>query len=158
MKKLIITFAIGVIALGVMLYIILPKASTEPKAADVGRPTASSSLQSSTSPTATAAIPGRYTPYDARELAATTGIKIIFFHASWCPQCRKLEADIKAGPIPDGVTIYKADYDSSQALRQKYGVTLQTTLVKVSDDGRLIKKYVAYEDPTLASLKQNLLP
>jgi len=60
--------------------------------------------------------------------------------------------------VPDGVTIFKTDYDSNQALRQKYGVTIQTTLVKIDDDGKLVKKYVAYDEPTLESLTKNLLP
>ncbi len=158
MKQLLAALAIGVVVLGIILYVVLPKSPANPRTADVGRPIASSNPQSSLSPAATAAVPGRYIAYDGSTLASTPGTKIIFFHASWCPQCRQLEADIKAGSIPDGVTIFKADFDTSQTLRQKYGVTLQTTLVKVGDDGQLIKKYVAYEEPTLAALKRNLLP
>lgn len=100
---------------------------------------------------------GTYTTYDEANLKTTAGTKVIFFHAAWCPQCRALEADIQEGPIPQGVTIYKVDYDTNQDLRKKYGVTIQTTLVKVDDDGNLIKKFVAYDEPTLESLKQNLL-
>lgn len=99
----------------------------------------------------------QYIDYSDGVIAATPGQKILFFHAPWCPQCRALEADIKKGPIPAGVTIIKTDYDSMQSLRQKYGVTLQTTLVKVDDSGNLIKKYVAYDEPTLQNLVNNVL-
>lgn len=100
---------------------------------------------------------GMYKEYSEDVFAATSGTKILFFHASWCPQCRQLEADIKSGTIPDGVTIFKVDYDNSQKLRQKYGVTLQTTLVKVDDKGNEIKKFVAYDEPSLEALVRNLL-
>lgn len=106
---------------------------------------------------ASSASAGSYVDYDQSLVASTTGTKILFFHAPWCPQCRQLETEIQAGPLPEGTTIFKVDYDTNQALRQKYGVTLQTTLVKVDDQGNLVEKYVAYEEPTLAALKQNIL-
>lgn len=100
---------------------------------------------------------GIYTEYDQAKLAATTGTRILFFHAPWCPQCRALDASIKAGEVPAGVTILKVDYDSNQALRQKYGVTIQTTLVKLDAQGNVADKYVAYDEPNLAAVKSNLL-
>lgn len=100
---------------------------------------------------------GTYTDYQENSIASTGGTKILFFHAQWCPQCRQLEASIKAGNIPADVTILKVDYDHAQELRQKYGVTLQTTLVKVDDQGNLVKKFIAYDDPTLDALKAQLL-
>ena len=109
-----------------------------------------------TRPDSATNTPGYIDYYDG-VIAATAGQKILFFHAPWCPQCRALEASIKAGQIPAGVTIIKTDYDSMQSLRQKYGVTIQTTLVKVDDQGNLIKKYVAYDEPTLDNLVKNLL-
>lgn len=103
------------------------------------------------------ATAGSYIDYDESAISRTQGTKILFFHAPWCPQCRALETDIKASIIPDGVTIIKTDYDSNQTLRQKYGVTIQTTLVLVDDQGNFVKKYVAYDEPTLASVRSNLL-
>lgn len=107
--------------------------------------------------TTTTAAPGAYIDYSGDVIASTDGTKILFFHAPWCPQCKALDASIKAGPIPDGTTIIKVDYDSSQALKQKYGVTTQTTLVLIDDDGNLVKKYVAYSTPSLDALISNLL-
>lgn len=100
---------------------------------------------------------GAYVDYSSDVIANTTGTKVLFFHAPWCPQCRALESDIKNQTIPEGVTIIKVDYDSNQALRQKYGVTIQTTLVKVDDNGELVEKYVAYNEPTFTAVKENLL-
>ncbi len=103
-------------------------------------------------------VAGSYVTYkDQATIMATSGTKLLFFHAPWCPQCRALENDIKGATLPENLTIFKVDYDTSQQLRQKYGVTIQTTLVKVGDDGELIKKYVAYDEPTFTNVKQNLL-
>lgn len=118
---------------------------------DVSEPTGSAAEE------APAASAGKYTDYDESLLASTEGTKIIFFYAPWCPQCRALEADILDKGVPAGVTIFKLDYDTNQDLRQKYGVTIQTTLVKVDENGDEIEKFVAYDEPTLESVKENLL-
>jgi len=101
--------------------------------------------------------PGQYVDYSPELVASTPGDKLLFFHASWCSQCVALEDDIEASGVPDGVTIFKVDYDSNQDLRQEYGVTIQTTMVKVDDNGDKIDSYVAYEDPTLDSVSTALL-
>lgn len=100
---------------------------------------------------------GSYVDYSETIIAETEGTKLLFFHAPWCPQCRALESDIKQSGVPSGVTIIKVDYDSNQSLRQKYGVTLQTTLVRVDDQGNLVEKFVAYDEPSLEAVKRNLL-
>lgn len=100
---------------------------------------------------------GTFVEYQEGLVASTDGVKILFFHAPWCPQCRMIEADINKQGVPDGVTILKVDYDSNQALRQKYGVTLQTTFVEVDKSGQEIEKYVAYNEPDFDTVKSNLL-
>ncbi|HEX7259499.1 MAG TPA: thioredoxin family protein [Candidatus Saccharimonadia bacterium] len=102
--------------------------------------------------------PGSYEAYASEKITATSNTKILFFHAPWCPQCRKLENDIKMQGVPEGVSIFKVDYDSNQALRKRYGVTIQTTMVKIDDQGNLVEKYVAYDEPTFANVGANLLP
>ncbi len=100
----------------------------------------------------------QYTEYDEAKLANSKGDNYLFFHAPWCPQCRAIEDSINAGGhIPDNVTIYKVDYDSNQQLRQKYGVTIQTTFIKVDKDGNFIDKYVAYDEPTIDSVVENFI-
>lgn len=100
---------------------------------------------------------GKYIDYSDSVIAETAGRKILFFHAPWCPQCRKLEQSITSGVIPANVTIIKVDYDSKQSLRQQYGVTLQTTVVLVDDQGGLVKKFNAYDEPSLDRVVQELL-
>jgi thiol-disulfide isomerase/thioredoxin len=101
--------------------------------------------------------PGRYVDYSPELISSTPGDKLLFFHAPWCPQCQELEADIEESGLPDGVTVFKVDYDSNQDLREQYGVTIQTTMVKVDDQGEAIDSYVAYEDPTFANVSDALL-
>jgi thiol-disulfide isomerase/thioredoxin len=101
--------------------------------------------------------PGQYVDYSPELLSSTPGEKLLFFHAPWCSQCQALDEDIESSGVPDGVTIFKVDYDSNQDLRQQYGVTIQTTMVKVDDNGEKIDSYVAYEDPTLENVSTALL-
>mgnify|MGYP001806930100 CR=1 FL=1 len=96
--------------------------------------------------------PGDYLDYYDGAIAETPGLKVLFFHASWCPKCRALDEDIEANAIPAGMTIFKVDFDTETDLRQQYGVTLQTTIVYVDDDGELLTKGVLYENTTLDAL------
>ena len=96
---------------------------------------------------------GSYEAYGAEKIAmAETGDVVIFFHASWCPSCRSLNASIEGSmaEIPEGVTILKTDYDKETELKKKYGVTTQHTLVQVDKDGNLIKKWSG--SPDLAAI------
>lgn len=97
-------------------------------------------------PDDTALAAGVYRDYDSAAVSDPGyDTTIIFFHASWCPECRAFEQSIEAGPIPDGVQILKADYDTAEELKQKYGVTIQTTFVKVDADGEELSSWVGYQ-------------
>jgi thiol-disulfide isomerase/thioredoxin len=101
---------------------------------------------------------GTYRGYSEEALAeAGYETNVIFFHASWCPECRAFEQAIEAGPIPEGVQILKADYDTETALKDKYGVDIQTTFVKVDDAGEMISRWVGYEqDRSVDNLLEQL--
>jgi thiol-disulfide isomerase/thioredoxin len=99
-----------------------------------------------------APAPGAYVDWSDGIIAATSGPKVLFFHASWCPQCRTLDEQLRAEGVPDGLTVIKVDYDSRTDLRQQYGVTLQTTVVYVDDNGELLSSAVLYDDPSIESL------
>ena len=87
-----------------------------------------------------ATTPGSFRGYSASAVSAAEGDVVIGFFASWCPSCRALESDIdnSASDIPSDLTILKADYDSESALKKKYGVTSQHTLVQVDASGNKI--------------------
>ncbi|WP_010203172.1 thioredoxin family protein [Salinibacterium sp. PAMC 21357] len=93
---------------------------------------------------------GNYVDYSPAAIADADGRVILFFHATWCPQCVSADGDIKASGVPSGITIVKVDYDTNQDLRAEYGVTQQTTFVEVDSDGAKVhENFVAYADPTL---------
>lgn len=95
---------------------------------------------------------GTYEEYSPEKLASADGKVVLFFHASWCPTCRSLNSNIEKNikDIPEGVTILKTDYDKEIALRQKYGVTYQHTLVQVDAEGNKIASWGG--SPNLSSV------
>lgn len=100
---------------------------------------------------------GSYEAYSPEKLSlAKNGKVVLFFKADWCPTCRALDANIKENItlIPEGVTILEVNYDTSTALKQKYGVTSQHTLVQVAADGSRIAKWEG--TPTLAGILAHL--
>lgn len=82
------------------------------------------------------AVTGRYVDYSAERIAANGYDRtLLFFHAPWCPECRAYEQAIESGTVPEGVQILKVDYDSNTELRKQYGVTIQTTFVRIDENG-----------------------
>lgn len=87
---------------------------------------------------------GSYETYSAEKIAqAATGDVVLFFRAGWCPTCKVADADIRTNlsKIPSSLTILDVNYDTSVALRQKYGVTYQHTFVQVDATGTRIHKW-----------------
>lgn len=160
-KLFVILLAIAILLIAAIAYVLATRVGRSDQTQIQPQPT--QTVQQNEQPevapndTVTQPQPGAYKDYDAATVSSTKGTKVLFFHAQWCPQCRQLNSEITAGPLPENVTIFKVNYDTAQDLRQKYGVTLQTTFVKIDDNGNLVKKYVAYEEPTLAALIRNIL-
>lgn len=100
---------------------------------------------------------GRYTSYSPQKVGESGYEQtVLFFHASWCPECRAFKQNISSD-VPEGVQILEVNYDTSQDLKQKYGVTLQSTFVRVSGDGTLQTKWVGYgKDKSLQTVLSNL--
>lgn len=104
---------------------------------------AASPSGSAAEPTAGAAAtsaPGGYVDYAtyAKNPAMySAGKVVLFFHATWCPDCQRTDKNLLADPasVPAGVTIVKVDYDSMTDLRRTYGVTRQWTFVSIDAEG-----------------------
>jgi len=79
---------------------------------------------------------GRYQDYSS-ELVDDSGYQttILFFYAGWCPECRGYDKAIEGATLPPGVQILQVNYDDAQDLRQKYGVTIQSSFVRVDAAG-----------------------
>lgn len=100
---------------------------------------------------------GNYSDYSFEKLQSTSGNKaILFFAASWCPTCKALDLDIRnnISTIPANLAILKVDYDTSTALKTKYGVTYQHTLIQVDSSGNEIKRW--FGSPTLAEMQSQV--
>ncbi len=158
-KKIIIIVIIVATFAAAVAYLLISGRQNEVKAPTNSstQEQASQSQATGESATTTTAQAGSYEAYSAAKVSETTGQRVLFFHAPWCPQCRQLDASIQSSGVPAGVTIFKVDYDTNQALRQKYGVTLQTTLVLLDSNENAVKKFVAYDEPTMAAVESNLL-
>ena len=84
-----------------------------------------------------------YEPYSpARMQAALDAGKdvVLFAGATWCPLCNALHKDILATGVPEDVVVLTFDYDSSDALKRQYEVTVQHTLLFLDDQGEVAKK------------------
>jgi thiol-disulfide isomerase/thioredoxin len=85
-----------------------------------------------------------YMEYSAKAFEEASNQKrVLFFAASWCSTCRAADRDIRAklGEIPQGLVIFKTDYDKETALKSKYGVVRQHTFVLVDARGNALKKW-----------------
>lgn len=142
------SIAIAVLAIiliggGILFY---NKNSASVPKKDAGTPVVSAPVENTASPegTETAVKAGIFEPYAPEKIAkAETGKVVLFFKADWCPTCRALDADIKAHlkDIPENLAILTLDYDTSDALKKKYKVTTQHTLVQVDAKGEQIKQW-----------------
>ena len=145
-KIAIIVLAIITIAVGAV--VLLQKESNAPA---MTKQNSSANMNSSTEDTTEPApetsdlSEGRYTNYSGEEVANKGYSQtIVFFYAPWCPECRAFKKAITENSIPDGVQILETDFDSSTDLKKKYGVTQQTTFVRVNSAGELQKKWPGY--------------
>ena len=160
-KRIIIAIVGSIVGIGVLGYLLVQNSKPSPSPVPQNtsqQPAPQTNAPADTAiPTNAVSLPGKYADYSDTVIASTTGTKLLFFHAKWCTQCLALEKDILAKGLPSNLTIIKVDYDTNQKLRQKYGVTLQTTFVKVDDNGNLVQKYIAYDQPNLDAVIKNLL-
>jgi len=152
-RVLIAVFAIVSVVVIATAGLFIARALTPPETA----PAPSTSAVETTTPTDAAVAtddasndtvtPGAYVDYTERAIADAEGRVVLFFHAPWCSQCVQLESDILAEGVPDGVTVIKVDWDTNQELEQLYGVPMRTTFVELAEDGTVLQRHVAYEEP-----------
>ena len=138
-----------VIILASIGYVIVLRQTAQPKG--------SSTTPTTNTETGQVVTPGTYLTYSPETYAqAAETRRWLFFSAPWCLQCHELDKSIISSSVPSGITILKVNYDEEVTLRQRYGVTLQATVVEVDKHDNLIKKYVAYDTPSLQAVLTNL--
>uniref|UniRef100_UPI003100EFB8 TlpA family protein disulfide reductase n=1 Tax=Neorhizobium sp. EC2-8 TaxID=3129230 RepID=UPI003100EFB8 len=74
---------------------------------------------------------------------AAKGKTVVFFFASWCPNCRATVTELNArwADVDPDLTLVIADYDKEKALKGKYGVTYQDTFVLLDGKGTTVKAW-----------------
>lgn len=74
---------------------------------------------------------------------AAEGKTVVFFFATWCPNCRATVAELNSrwAEVNPDLTLVIADYDKEAALKGKYGVTYQDTFVLLDATGAGIKSW-----------------
>lgn len=102
-------------------------------------------------------VAGRYADYDEASISEKGyNDTVLFFYASWCPECRAFDQVIQESNLPDGVQILKVNYDTATNLRQKYGVTLQSSFVSVKPNGDKIIYWQGYgKDKSVDAILEN---
>ncbi len=60
----------------------------------------------------------------------------LFFHATRCPACRRLDRDLRADmdQLPADTVVFKVDYDEETGLKQQYGITMQHTVILIDEN------------------------
>lgn len=93
-----------------------------------------------------------YSPGCAERYAAAGKKTVIFFRAYWCGACADAAAHIadEAASGPADLVVIEVDYDDAEALKRRYGVTLQHTFVQVDAEGNELGQWMGFG--TLAEL------
>jgi thiol-disulfide isomerase/thioredoxin len=89
---------------------------------------------------------GSYISYESYESTSDlyeNSEVILFFNASWCSTCKVARDNFEASldQIPADLAIVVVDFDNSDDLRKRYGVTLQHTFVQIDSNGDALKKW-----------------
>ena len=86
-----------------------------------------------------------YDQYQASKDTYADSKVVLFFNATWCPDCRAINEALTSDPgkIPAGTTVVSVDYDQHTDLRQRYGVTTQHTFVQIDTNGEKTRQWVS---------------
>lgn len=109
-------------------------------AATLLAPLAAPALAGDPTPSATAPAAAQVLSFENEATLAALAAKgttVVFFYATWCPNCRATVTELKArwNEVRPGLTLVIADYDKEQALKARYGVTYQDTFVLLDRQG-----------------------
>lgn len=86
----------------------------------------------------------KYMSYTKENFEAAKGQKrVLYFSAKWCGKCKKADADFEANAaeLPDGVIVFRTDFDKEKDLKKKYGIPMQHTFVLVDEKGEVVSKW-----------------
>lgn len=81
-----------------------------------------------------------FTGLDNAMVQAESQPVVLFFYATWCPSCQVSIKDLKAREGEFGkIQVLIVNYDKSDELKMKYGVTYQHTYVQIDSSGNALE-------------------
>lgn len=100
-------------------------------------------------PTAAPFAPYSKAAFDTARAAGKT--TLVFFHAPWCSVCRAQEPKVVARLTGSArhVVAFKADYDTSTALRTEMNVAKQSTLILFKGNEEIARLSYKSDDASL---------
>ncbi len=148
MRKILLSFVILVAIAGVwyryytitqpmVVQMKLPTTATAQEEEEiVANPFAIEALSSGLEVKSTAALYSDYSESAVQKSLDDGNKVILFFHASRCPICRKFDKELndQLDQVPSDVAIFKVNYDKENALKQKYDIKIQHTLISIDSD------------------------
>lgn len=106
---------------------------------------------------------GAYVEYSPAvfEQSKTTR-RVLFFYASWCPECHEADANFKENltQLPKDVTLIRVNYndpstdDNEKVLARQYGITYQHSFVQIDALGKALTTWNGGGMDTLISKLQ----
>ena len=85
------------------------------------------------------------------KIAGENGKAVLFFATNWCSTCTELDRQLinENEKLDDGISVLKIDFDNSPELKDRYGVTVQHTLVQVDQVGNEITRWIGGDIETI---------
>lgn len=85
---------------------------------------------------------------------------VLWFHASWCPTCArqaKSFTNLQSDKALDGVTVFKADYDSTEELQREVKVSRQSSMIVYKGAKEIDRQTATTKEGDIAELIKQAL-
>ena len=88
-------------------------------------------------------------------MQAKKGTVVLYFAASWCPDCQATYQDLVTNSkmFPMDFHLVVINYDTAKELKMKYGITQQHSFVEIDASGKALKSWVGTK--TVAEIIKN---
>ncbi len=81
---------------------------------------------------------------DREQAAHANGKVVLYFWAPWCSTCTSLDLELQdeVVQVPQGVTIFRLNYDQASEQKRRYNVVTQHTFVQIDANGQPLAQWV----------------
>ena len=101
-----------------------------------------------------------YSDADFKAAQAASKSIVVWFHASWCPTCRRQEqslSELSKDKSFDSILVLQADYDDSEDLQKRLKVTRQSSMVAFKGAAEVGRSIGVTREPDLAEFLKKTL-